>query len=80
MKISGSGFCWELIDYWFNIIPSNRFSCLGLFVLLGPGIYVSFFRLGDFSATTSSNNFNDSLSIFYFWDPYNVNVIPLHVP
>ena len=73
MKLSGPGFCWELIDYWFNIIPSNRFSCFGLFVLLGPGISVFFFRLEKFQPLSNQTHFLP-FSLFSFWDPLNVNV------
>ena len=74
-----------LLIFSLSLIFVNLINmCLGMF-LLGFILYetlctswtwvtVSFPMIGKFSAIVSSNIFSGPLSLFAFWDPYNVNV------
>lgn len=60
-----------LVEYPFGFI------LFGTLWLPEPGL--SYPRFQKFVATIPSNNFSDPFSLFFFWNPSNINVIPFAI-
>ena len=60
-------------DYYVSVCSSLGLSCVELSALLGHGWLFPSSFLGKFSAILLQI-FSQVLSVFSFWDPYNVNV------